>query len=85
MFAPDGSLRLYYKDSRAPVETDVDTMQRTSGTKQASSYDGGASWTDPTPVLELIGPWGTEGPELLVVNKTLRMYFDCTFQVNALL
>ena len=31
----------------------------------------------------MIGPWGVEGPEVLVVNETaMHMYFDCSFQPN---
>jgi hypothetical protein len=39
----------------------------------------GSAWSAPDPAL--LGPWGTEGPEILVFNSSpLHMYFDCTFQ-----
>lgn len=78
---PDGRYHLFYKDSRAPHSEGVVPMQKTSGVRFVSSADLRSWSTPPQPSGEgLVGPWGVEGPELLVVNDTLRLYFDCTFQ-----
>jgi hypothetical protein len=71
---PDGRYYLFYKDSRAPNSTGVGPMQQTSGTRvawTANLSDPGA-WSPPGNGA-LLGPWGTEGPELLRVNGSLRM------------
>ena len=77
----EGVFRFFYKDSRAPESTGVLPMQRTSGTRMASTTvpgDLASPWTPPNATL--IGLWGSEGPELLDVNGTLFLYFDCSFQ-----
>eukprot|EP00039_Didymoeca_costata_P014416 m.232610 g.232610 ORF g.232610 m.232610 type:complete len:369 (-) comp16021_c0_seq10:32-1138(-) len=75
---PDGMYHFYYKDSRAPEPTGVDPMQKTSGIRIAKTQDV-QTW-DTAPLAPIVGPWGTEGPELLVVNDTIHLYFDCSFQ-----
>ena len=57
-------------------------MQRTSGIQVLTSKNL-RNWSLPEPHLPssaIFGPWGTEGPEMLMVNGSLRLYFDCTFQ-----
>jgi len=74
---PEGGYRLFFKDSRAPEQTDVRTLQRTSGIRVASSTDL-LRW-DSAPSGAILGPWGVEGPELLKVRGAYHLYFDCTF------
>ena len=75
-----GSYLLFYKDSRAPKPTGVGPMQLTSGVRLAVSQPHNATGFTAAPNATLIGPWGTEGPELLLVNDTRHLYFDCSFQ-----
>lgn len=82
---PDGRYYFYYKDSRAPNVTGLGPMQQTSGTRIASTANLGlgnstAAWSAPQPkTATLLGPYGTEAPEIVLVNNTLHMYFDCSF------
>jgi hypothetical protein len=77
----DGTYYLYYKDGRAPKPAHEPALQRTSGVRMARSADL-RTWTPAAPRVGLFaGPWGTEGPELLLNGSSeMRLYFDCSFQ-----
>ena len=80
-----GKYSLFYKDTRAPTDTvDFDTLQHTSGIRVAATSDlsDPTSWTpQPFPANGTVGPWGTEGPELIrPIDNSLQIFFDCSFQ-----
>jgi hypothetical protein len=89
--AADGLYRAYFKSMQAPSERvgsapwNDQNIQPWSGVHVVSSPDL-KTWSPPLPAThnmdpEMIGMWGAEGPEILVVNDTtMHLYFDCSFQ-----
>lgn len=76
---PKGSRHFVFRDLRFSSLTPppFPASDNTSGARFSTSIDELSHFTDPKPRLGLVGPWGVEGPELLKVNDTLMLYFDC--------
>ena len=86
----DKLYRAYFKSMQAPSlqvggkPWDDQNIQPYSGVHVVTSPDL-KSWSLPQPAphggdSRMIGPWGVEGPELLVFNDTMHLYYDCSFQ-----
>lgn len=87
----DGLYHAYWKSMQAPSKQIGHTawndqnIQPWSGVHVVTSPDL-KTWSTPLPAThdmdpEMLGMWGAEGPELLVVNETMmHLYFDCSFQ-----
>ena len=86
----DSLYHAYFKSMQAPT-LKIDgkpwsdsNVQRWSGVHTVSSPDL-KNWSLPLPrpqgsSPEMLGMWGAEGPEILIVNDTMHLYFDCSFQ-----
>ena len=86
----DKTYRAFFKSMQAPSleiggkNWDDKNIQPWSGVHMVTSADL-HTWSLPQPspkglTPQMIGPWGVEGPELLIVNETMHLYYDCSFQ-----
>ena len=86
----DKTYRAFFKSMQAPSleiggkPWDDKNIQPWSGVHVVTSADL-HTWSLPQPspkglTPQMIGPWGVEGPELLIVNETMHLYYDCSFQ-----